>query len=266
MCPKQNYRVLAQAKEIVTSCMVLAMGEMVNERPSQADTDKQIRLFLGGLGSRLGDLAGTGSGLLDSLDDTDGDSLTHVTDGKTTEGRVVSEGLHTHGLGRNHLDNGSVTRLDELGAVLNRLAGTAVDLLEELGELASNMGSVAVEDRGVTSTNLTGVVENDDLGSEGSGAERRVVLGVTSDVATANLLDRDVLHVEANVVAGDTLGQLLVVHLDGLDFSGDVGGSEGDDHTGLEDTSLDTADGHSSNTTNLVHILQWKTEGLVSWP
>jgi hypothetical protein len=221
------------------------------------------RLFLGSLGSGLGDLASGGGRLLDGLDDTDGDGLTHVTDGETAQRRVVGESLNAHGLGGNHLDDGGVTRLDELGGSLDRLAGTAVDLLDHLGELAGNVGSVAIEDRGVTSTNLAGVVEDDDLSGEAGGTGRGVVLGVTGDVATANFLDGNVLHVETNVVTGDTLSELLVVHLDGLDFSGDVGGGEGNDHTGLEDTSLDTADGNSSNTTNLVHILEGKTEGLV---
>lgn len=190
--------------------------------------------------------------------------MTHVTDGETTQGRVVGESLNTHGLGGNHLDDGSVTRLDELGGSLNRLAGTAVDLLEELGELAGNVGGVAVEDGSVTSTDLTRVVENDDLGVEGSSTQRGVVLGVTGNVATTNLLDGDVLDVKADVVTGQTLTELLVVHLHRLDFSGDVGGGEGDDHTGLQDTGLDTADGHSANTTDLVDILEGQTQGLLS--
>lgn len=56
--------------------------------------------------------------------------------------------------------------------VLNRLSGTTVNLLEELSELASNVGSVAIEDWGVTSTDLTGVVEDDDLGVEGGSTGR----------------------------------------------------------------------------------------------
>ena len=56
-----------------------------------------------------------------------------------------------------------------------------------------------------------------------------------------------------------------MVHLDGLDFSGDTSWGEGDDHTGLDDTGLDTTDWHRANTTNLVNILERKTEGLVSW-
>jgi hypothetical protein len=55
-----------------------------------------------------------------------------------------------------------------------------------------------------------------------------------------------------------------VVHLDRLDFSGDVAGSEGDDHAGLDSTGLDTADGNCADTADLVHILEGKTEGPVA--
>lgn len=54
-----------------------------------------------------------------------------------------------------------------------------------------------------------------------------------------------------------------MVHFDGLDFGGDVGGGESDDHTRLDDTSLDTADGDGTDTGNLVDILERKTERLV---
>ena len=183
--------------------------------------------------------------------------------GEAAQGRVVGEGLDTHGLGGNHLDDGSITRLDELGGGLNGLAGTAVDLLNKLGELAGDVGSVAIEDGCVTGTDLTRVVQNDNLGVEGVATLGGVVLGVTSNVATTDLLDGDVLDVEADVVTGETLGELLVVHLNGLDLGGDTSGGEGNDHTGLDDTSLDTADGHRANTTDLVDILEGKTEGLV---
>jgi len=78
----------------------------------------------------------------------------------------------------------AVTYLDELGVIFHRLSGTAVDLLEELRELAGNVGGVAVENWGVTSTNLTRVVEDNDLSVERTGTHGRVVLGVTTDVST----------------------------------------------------------------------------------
>lgn len=240
------------------------------------------RLFLcTSLDSGLGDLASLVR-LLNALDNTDSDckvvsksmnleevlggvntSLSHVTNGETSKRRVVSEGLNTHRLGWNHLHDGSITRLDELRGSLNGLSGTTINLFQDLRELASNVGSVAVKNWSVTSTNLTGVVEDNDLGVEGVGTLGRVVLGVTSNVTTTDFLDGDVLDVETNVVTWDTLGKLLVVHLNGLDFSGDTSGGEGDDHTGLDDTGLDTTDGHRANTTDLVDILERKTEGLV---
>jgi len=202
-------------------------------------------------------------GLLDGLDDTDGNGLPHVTDGETTERRILVVGLNAHGLRGNELNDGSITGLDELGRFFEGLAGTTVDLLDELRELASNVSSVAIEDGSVTSADLTGVVEDDDLSVEGSGLLGGVVLGVGSDISTTDILDGDVLDVEADVVTGVALLELLVVHFDGLDFSGDVGGGEGDDHAGLDDTGLDTTDGHSSDTTDLVDVLEGKTKGLV---
>ena len=71
------------------------------------------------------------------------------------------------------------------------------------------------------------------------------------------------LDVEANVVTRETLDELLVVHLHGFDFSGDVRGSEVDDHSSLDDTGLNTADGYCSDTADLVDILEGKAEGLV---
>lgn len=90
---------------------------------------------------------------------------------------------------------------------------------------------MTVENGGVTGTDLTRVVKDDNLGVERSSLHRWVVLGVTTDVTSSDVLDGNVLDVETNVVSGETLGDLLVVHLNGLDFSGDVGGGELDDHT-----------------------------------
>lgn len=54
------------------------------------------------------------------------------------------------------------------------------------------MGSVAIENGSVASTDLTGVVEDDDLGVEGSSLLGRVILGVRGDVSATDILDGDV--------------------------------------------------------------------------
>jgi hypothetical protein len=195
-------------------------------------------------------------GLGNRLDDTDSDSLSHVTDGETAERWIVREGLNAHGLGWNHLDNSSVTRLDELGSVFDGLASSAIDLLKKLREFASNVSGVAVKNRSITGANLTRVVEDNDLGVEGVCTFRWVVLGVTSNVTTADFLNGDVLDVEADVVTWKAFDELFMVHFNGLDFSGNISRSEGDDHTSLDDTSLNTTDRNRANARDLVDILK----------
>ena len=121
--------------------------------------------------------------------------------------------------------------------------------------LASNVSGVAIKDRAVAVGHLSGVIEDDDLGGEVSHTSGGLVLGVGGDVSSLDVLDRDVLDVEANVVSRDSLGEGLVVHLHGLDLSGQLVGGEGDDHAGLDDTGLNTTHGDCSNTSDFVHNL-----------
>ena len=153
--------------------------------------------------------------------------------------------------------------LDELRVGLDGHASATIDLLEQLGELAGDVCSVAVEDGSVAGTDLTWVVEDDDLGVEGVAAPRWVVLGVAGNVATTDLLDGDVLDVEADVVTRLTLNKLLVMHFDGLDFGSDTRWGESDAHASLNNTSLDTTDCNRADTADLVHVLEWETERLV---
>ena len=207
-----------------------------------------------------------GEVVLDGLDDTDSNSLAHVTDSETAEGGEVGEGLDAEGLGRLEGDDASISGLDELGVRLEDLSGPAVHLLEDLGELARDVGGVAIEDGRVSVGDLSGVVHDDDLCVELLGSKSGLLLGVGSDESTPEVLDGNVLDVESNVVSGDGLGEGLVVHLDGLDLSRDAGRGELADHAGLDDSGLDTADGHSTDSSNLVDILEGKAEGLVGGP
>lgn len=67
-------------------------------------------------------------GLVDGFDDSDSDSLPHITHSETSKRGIVSEGLDAERLGGDQLDDSSVSRLEELRVVLNLLSGTAVDL------------------------------------------------------------------------------------------------------------------------------------------
>ena len=174
-------------------------------------------LLLGsGLGSSLLSSLGSFSNLIslgNGLDDTDGNRLTHVADGEATKRSVLGEGLNAHGLGGDELNNGGISGLDALGVGLSGFARTTINLLNDLVELAGNVGSVAIEHGGVSVVDLTGVVQDDDLGTEAVASLGRIVLGVTADHATANFLNGKALDVEANVVSGNSLSERLVMHL-----------------------------------------------------
>ena len=117
------------------------------------------------------------------------------------------------------------------------------------------MGGVTVQHGAVAVADLTGVVQHDHLGGEVGHTGGGLVLAVGGHVASLDVLHGDVLDVETNVVSGHSLGERLVVHLDGLDLSGQHVGGEGDDHAGLDDAGLHPAHGDCANTSNFVNIL-----------
>jgi len=187
----------------------------------------------------------------------------HVSNGEATKRGILLEDFDDHHLLGLEEHDGGVTRLDTRWVLFSGLTSTSVNLGTELFEFASNVSSVAIQDWRVAGTDLTGVVEDHDLGEEIFGILSGIVLGVRADIASLDILDRQVLDVETNVVTRGGLVNLFVMHFDGLDFSGGANGSESDDHTGLDDTSLDTTDGYCSDTADLVDVLEGKTEGLV---
>ena len=203
--------------------------------------------------------------LLDALDDTDGDGLAHVTHGESAEWWVLGEGLDAHRLLRHHADHGCVAVLDALWLLLELLARAAVDLGLDLLELARDVRGMAVEDWAVAVGDLAGVVEHDDLRDEVLALLGGVLLGVAADEPTADVLDGDVLHVESDVHAWRGLWERLVVHLDGLDFGGEVGGGEGYDIARAEDAGLNAADRHSADSADLVDVLEGEAQRLVDW-
>ena len=104
--------------------------------------------------------------LLNSLDDTDGDGLLHVSNGESSERWVLSKDFNGHWLGWDKLDHGSITRFDELGFLFNDFACSSVILGKNFLELAGNMCCVAIKNWGVSVLDLSWVIDDDDLSIE----------------------------------------------------------------------------------------------------
>jgi len=117
------------------------------------------------------------------------------------------------------------------------------------------MGSVAIEDRGISISDLSRVIEDDDLGEEVFGFSGWVILFIRADISSLDVLDGDVLNVETDVVSGNGFQHGFVMHFDGLNFSGDVGWGEDNLHSWLKDSGLDSSDWDGTDTSNFVDIL-----------
>lgn len=190
--------------------------------------------------------------------------MLHISDGVSTERGILLEDFDAKSLGGDEGNQSGITVLDELGVFFLRLTSSSVDLVVDSFELASNVSSVAIQNGGVTSLDLTGVIHDDDLRVEGGSFFGGVVLGIGSDITSSDILDGDTLNVETDVVTGDSFGELFVMHFDGLAFSDDLVRGKLNGHTGLDDTSFDSTDGDCSDTTDLVDVLEGKSEGLVN--
>jgi hypothetical protein len=215
---------------------------------------------LGGLGD-FSSFIGFGDG----LDDTDSDSLSHITYGEASKWWVFSECLNAHWASWLKCYDSGISGFDEDWVLFKNLSRTFVDLLLDLLEFACNMSSVAIEYWGVLVADLTWMVEDNDLSFEGFGFLGWVFFAVGSNMSTTDILDGDVLDIESNVVTWNSLFEGFVMHLDGFDFGGDTVWCESGDTSWLEHTSLDTSYWDCSNTADLVDVLEWETEWLGNW-
>jgi hypothetical protein len=75
------------------------------------------------------------------------------------------------------------------------------------------MGSMAIEDGGISVFNLSWVVHDDDLSEESFSFSGRVTLEVTANVSSLDVLDGETFYVESNVVSGNSFRDGLVMHL-----------------------------------------------------
>ena len=104
------------------------------------------------------------------------------------------------------------------------------------------------------------MVHDNNLGLEVVSVLGWLSLGIGGDVTSLDIRDRETLNVETNVVSRNSLGDGLVMHLDGLAIGGGSDWAEGDGHVWLDDTSLNSSDWDCSNTGDLVDILERESQ------
>lgn len=198
------------------------------------------------------------------LNHTHCDSSIVVSHYESSKRRVVSERLNAHrlhGLNQNH---GTFSSFDELWFFFNDPSSFCVELGFYLNKFAGNKGSVAVDDRSVSIFNLTRVVQDNDISQEGLDFWGGIVLWVTANIPSLNLIDWKPFYVESYNVSRDGLGNRLVIHFNRINFSFSIPWGKGEGHPGFEDAGCDPSYKDSSNTSNIVSFLNGESERFFS--
>ncbi|MBZ3880072.1 hypothetical protein SUZIE_156090 [Sciurus carolinensis] len=153
---------------------------------------------------------------------------------ETTQERLVQEALNTHGLSWNHIKDGSITRFQEFRTIFQLLTRTAINLFFQFSKLASNVSYVKIQYRGLASTDLAWMVQDNHLSSKTNCFHWWAIFAVTSNSAMMNIFERHVLDIEAQIVFRKSFTQHFMVHFNSFYFSCDIDWSKGGHHARLQ--------------------------------
>jgi hypothetical protein len=181
--------------------------------------------------------------------------LFHVSDGKSSEGRIFRENFNAHGFSGNHINQTGLTSLDEFWEFFNNFTSSSVNGRKDFFEFDGNVACVAVQDRAITTLDLTRVIEDNDLCCEIGNFRCWIIFSIRAYISSSDILNRYVFNVESNVVAWNGLIHRFVMHFNRFNISGNVHWGECNRHVGFKNTSFNSSDGDSSDTTDLVDIL-----------
>lgn len=113
-------------------------------------------------------------------------------------------------------------------------------------------------------TDLTQMVQNSHLSTRTSSFHWWVILAVTSNVITSNIVDRHVLYNEAHIPR-KSFAQSFVVHLSRICFCCDRDWNKRNHHDRFENISLHSTHRDSTNTISFIDIMEEQSQRFVSW-
>jgi len=124
---------------------------------------------------------------------------------------------------------------------------------------------MAIQDWTVSIMDLSWMVHNDNLSLEGFDLLWWLVSSVRCNITSLDFFNWDILNIESNIVSWNSFSHLFMMHFDWFTFTSDWNRCKSDVHSWFQDSSFDSSDWDSSNTTNLINILQWKSQWLICW-
>jgi len=198
------------------------------------------------------------------------DSGVTVKESDTGETFAVLEGVNNEGLHGLEDDLSGFVGLEGVRGLELLATGFLSDLPVDLLDTASGTTASDKTDGGVSGLALSGNVEGLDLGSEVLDGLEGLVFLVDHDITnTGHVLLVKTLDVHTDVVTGDTLFDLLVVHFHGEDLTsawggGGVGGEEEDILVGNNFSLFNTSGQNITDTLDLVDTGDGHAHGSVS--
>jgi len=197
--------------------------------------------------------------LLDGGDDlAKHDDTVAIQECNTGETLAVLEGVDDERLDRGELHLSHFVGLEGMRLFHLLATGFFAHLPVEVGDTASGAAATDETDRGVTLLDFTRDIEDLHLGGEGLDGHQGGVFLVDHDITgTRHVLLVETLDVESDVVTRHGFLDLLVMHFDGehlaaASVGGGVGRHEDDFFVALDDTLLDAAGQHITDTLDLV--------------
>lgn len=198
---------------------------------------------------------------------TQHDSRVTVKKSDTGKTLAVLEGIDDEGLAWLKDDLGGFVGLEGVGGFGLLATSLLANLPLELGDLTGGTTTTDETDGGVTWLDFTWNVEGLNLSGKGLDVLQGRIFLVDHDITdTGHVVLVKTLDVHTNVITGNTLFDLLVVHFDGKDLSGTgigrgVGGQEDDFLVGHDGTLFDTPGDHITDTLDLVDTTDGETHG-----
>ena len=166
----------------------------------------------------------------DFFNNSNSDSLFHISYCESSERRIFRENFNTHGFSRNHINQTGLSSLDKFGKFFNYFTSSSVNRRKDFFKFDGNVTGVTIQDRAITTLDLTRVIKDDNLCCEVRNFRCRVILGIRTNISSSDILDWYVFNVESNVVTWNSLFHSFVMHFHRFDISCYVHWSEGYSH------------------------------------
>ena len=203
--------------------------------------------------------------LLYFLNDSYCNSLSQVSDGKSSQRRIFRKYFTTHFFLRSQNNQSWISVFQSFGVFFSGNSSPSVNFCSYFLKFAGNVRSMAIYNWSIALFNDAGMVNDNDLGNKTLSNFWRVFLGVSGNITSLNLICF-YLHIESNILSWFSFLNLFMMHFNWLDLAFLVSRCELYSHFSLQNSCFNSSNCNSSKPANLVNIIDGNPQWLLNWP